>query len=700
MRRILKFLLGYTLRSQRVRRWLYRGLSENHLDEMLSDEDVAAELLRRPTRLTELGGRLPAREVAQNYLHFFEQLLSSPSFWIEIKKSPRWRRVMAKEGVVASSAFMDREQNLRMVQANSWEEILEDADLQEIMLDLESVWMRAARQVGFRDRTMRLIVEQTGITEPEVSPQQAQDWVEQLLEEPRERMQLAWGLVSAPDLLDIFRETFLPIPADITALSNGRRLRDDLRALRHQWDELLIDHATTHPGLLRLFLNHSAVRAELVNDAGIMQRLLSQPEVVEQVATNGSLWRRLAADEEHRRAVMGQEGMGRLLQRTSGDEKSSEIVYAALRRQPGRWMSEMLRTFAVDPELRRRILERLLPKLMNDVGSQPKMVKSALDSPAFLQMLFKSENLGLHLRSFRSRKYSKDLAAMIPRSIELDRIMSGLAPWMESTIFNSPIKNNLEAEVLATSDNLWQHVVSHVTADGCIRLRRGRLRLPDIRCARILLNELFLEEVYRHNPRAKQVKIIDLGAHVGLTEYYLLERFPHAEIVAVEADERNFSLLQDNCAQFGWSQVQLVHAAVTGRPGEVNFCPDEIDSMAGHAVSEASGIPQVHRVKSITLSSLLTSPTSLLKIDIEGAEREVLLEARDELPLAEAIICEFHFKHAASGEDLMQILHLLVEKGFTYYLEPAYSSVGRLSDIQSNKFVRHSLTIRAFNLHA
>ena len=132
----------------------------------------------------------------------------------------------------------------------------------------------------------------------------------------------------------------------------------------------------------------------------------------------------------------------------------------------------------------------------------------------------------------------------------------------------------------------------------------------------------------------------------------------------------------------------------------MNFCPDEIDSMAGHAVSEASGIPQVHRVKSITLSSLLTSPTSLLKIDIEGAEREVLLEARDELPLAEAIICEFHFKHAASGEDLMQILHLLVEKGFTYYLEPAYSSVGRLSDIQSNKFVRHSLTIRAFNLHA
>ncbi len=122
--------------------------------------------------------------------------------------------------------------------------------------------------------------------------------------------------------------------------------------------------------------------------------------------------------------------------------------------------------------------------------------------------------------------------------------------------------------------------------------------------------------------------------------------------------------------------------------------------MAGHVGSDSDADSPAKKIKSVTLSSLLTGPVSLLKIDIEGAEREVLLEARNQLPLAETIICEFHFKHATSGEELAEILSLLVEKKFTYHVESAYSSTKSILDARPDHFVRHSLTIRAINLNA
>ncbi|MDB4385088.1 FkbM family methyltransferase [Opitutaceae bacterium] len=722
--------------------------------------------------------------------------------------------------------------------ADSWEGILQDSKLQDIVLGLESIWLRAAKLPGFRNRALQLISPNSSTDESPVSIEEIEGLLHELVQDSGDRTRLAWGLVSAQDLLTFCGETFNSLPANATVSSAGKRLRDDFRTLRQEWDELLINYATARPGFLRLMLNRPAVQTELVNDAGIMKRLLNRPEVVAQVAGNESLWRRLATDEKSSRVVLKQEGLSRLLQRAGGEEETRELIYAALLQDPGDWKKRVVASFVENEDVRREIVaqlgneelqtelvndagimkrllnrpevvaqvagneslwrrlatdekssrvvlqqeglsrllqraggeketreliyaallqdpgdwkkrvvasfvenedvrreivaqlgnkelqtelvndagimkrllnrpevvaqvvERLLPKLMSSDRCLPQMVAAAMSSPAFLQVLLDSQNLGHHLRSHRSRKYSKQLMTMIPRSIELDRLSKGLKPWIELGVFNATSGQSLEAEVLASSDNLWQYVVNRITEGDYLRLRHGRLKLPDLRCVRILMNELFLEEVYRHLPRSKQVKILDLGAHVGLTEYYLLERFPHAKIVAVEADEHNFALLRENHKQFGWSQVKLVNAAVTGHAGDVQFYPNSIDSMAGHVGSESDADSSAKKIKSVTLSSLLTGPVSLLKIDIEGAEREVLLEARNQLPLAETIICEFHFKHPTSGEELAEILSLLVEKKFTYYVESAYSSTKSILAAQPDHFVRHSLTIRAFNLNA
>jgi FkbM family methyltransferase len=120
--------------------------------------------------------------------------------------------------------------------------------------------------------------------------------------------------------------------------------------------------------------------------------------------------------------------------------------------------------------------------------------------------------------------------------------------------------------------------------------------------------------------------IIDAGANIGCTAFYLLHHYPNAMVVAIEPDRQNFELCSQNLAPFAqrvhllnkgvWSQAENLRV-VPGTNGigewaiEVRPCrPDEPIDV------EAIGMPEL----------LATSPTGhidLLKVDIEGAEKEV-----------------------------------------------------------------------------
>jgi hypothetical protein len=67
-------------------------------------------------------------------------------------------------------------------------------------------------------------------------------------------------------------------------------------------------------------------------------------------------------------------------------------------------------------------------------------------------------------------------------------------------------------------------------------------------------------------------------------------------------------------------------------------------------------------VPAIQLSSLLTRHVDLLKLDIEGAEQQVLIEAKDKLHLVKKILFEFH---PHPSQTLLDLQDLLTESGFT-----------------------------------
>ena len=128
----------------------------------------------------------------------------------------------------------------------------------------------------------------------------------------------------------------------------------------------------------------------------------------------------------------------------------------------------------------------------------------------------------------------------------------------------------------------------------------------------------------------------DVGAHIGYYSLLAARRVgPHGHVVAVEPDPDNIEILRENAVKncFGW--VDIVAAAVWNSMGEMRFekGEDTPSRMGGRIVKDGSSSStpiDVILCQSVTVDHLSSHhrPPSVLKVDVEGGEVEVLRGAR------------------------------------------------------------------------
>ena len=84
----------------------------------------------------------------------------------------------------------------------------------------------------------------------------------------------------------------------------------------------------------------------------------------------------------------------------------------------------------------------------------------------------------------------------------------------------------------------------------------------------------------------------------------------------------------------------------------------------------------VSKVSSVRLKELIEKENKIdmLKMDIEGAEYEVLLDCRDSLSNVENIFIEYH-SFANSNQNLSEILSILEKNNFRYFIKPVNDRV-------------------------
>jgi FkbM family methyltransferase len=160
-----------------------------------------------------------------------------------------------------------------------------------------------------------------------------------------------------------------------------------------------------------------------------------------------------------------------------------------------------------------------------------------------------------------------------------------------------------------------------------------------------VLQQVLLDNEYEFTLPVVPKIIIDAGANIGLASVYFANVFPHATIVAIEPDASNFKMLQKNLAAY--PQVRILHAALWGTDGKLNlFYPN--GGHCGFRTLEGSGdgLAGCGQVGAVTIQSLMQSmqlPTiDLLKIDIEGAEREVFQHSAAWIDKTKMMMVELH----------------------------------------------------------
>lgn len=131
--------------------------------------------------------------------------------------------------------------------------------------------------------------------------------------------------------------------------------------------------------------------------------------------------------------------------------------------------------------------------------------------------------------------------------------------------------------------------------------------------------------------------IIDGGANVGYSSLFFAQQFPMAVVIAVEPSLDSLAMLHRNCA--GSPNIIPVHAAIWSHKLGVSLKTATQSSWADR-VEEGGDTP------SLTLEDLLVlvpkAKPLIIKLDIEGAEREVCAASPGTLRVSPCIVIEPH----------------------------------------------------------
>lgn len=168
------------------------------------------------------------------------------------------------------------------------------------------------------------------------------------------------------------------------------------------------------------------------------------------------------------------------------------------------------------------------------------------------------------------------------------------------------------------------------------------LRVPSSDVA--TYRQVFLREDYACTATAPIRTIIDAGANIGLASVYFALRFPETRIIALEPEPGNAEMLRRNVAPY--PNVTPLRAALWGQRGTLDVVDPGLGAW-GFRVQASTGTPgRGVQTPALTVDALLADfqldAIDVLKIDIEGAEREVFADSSAWIARVRAIIIELH----------------------------------------------------------
>jgi FkbM family methyltransferase len=149
----------------------------------------------------------------------------------------------------------------------------------------------------------------------------------------------------------------------------------------------------------------------------------------------------------------------------------------------------------------------------------------------------------------------------------------------------------------------------------------------------------------KHEPKY----IIDAGANVGMAAIYFANKYKNAKIIAIEPESENYELLKKNTENY--TNITVIQAALWDTSGEISLFDMGLGDnafMAGTSKTvlktPVKNIKQM--IKTVTIDEIINEfhidVIDILKIDIEGSEKEVFESCKSWINKTKCIIIELH----------------------------------------------------------
>lgn len=212
----------------------------------------------------------------------------------------------------------------------------------------------------------------------------------------------------------------------------------------------------------------------------------------------------------------------------------------------------------------------------------------------------------------------------------------------------------------------WLILLTNFKKKGRIKINGWKLTFNDSKALVGMYNEIIFQELYRFESQNEYPIIIDCGSNIGISVMYFYKRNPKAKITAIEADPHIADLLRKNLAEN--NVIAEIHQKALWKSS------GELIAFGASGADEGSLFSTSHQiyVETIRLKDIICQYEyiDMLKIDIEGAEVEVLKDSKDLLSRVQNIFIEYH-SFANRNQELNIILEILTQQEFKYTLIPA-----------------------------
>jgi FkbM family methyltransferase len=149
------------------------------------------------------------------------------------------------------------------------------------------------------------------------------------------------------------------------------------------------------------------------------------------------------------------------------------------------------------------------------------------------------------------------------------------------------------------------------------------------------------------------VRIWDLGSNIGITMAHMAVLYPRARIVGVELDRENAQLCRLNTRV--WDDRCTVREAAVWTTGErLAYRLERGREYGAHVIVDgAFNEGELHEVEALSLNSLLAEEgadirVDYMKMDIEGAESEVLRQHTEWADRVDSIKVEVHSPYSVA----------------------------------------------------